>query len=168
MRLLFIRHGIAADRDEWAKSGQPDSDRPLTDRGRSRMRRAARGLARILPRPDLIATSPYLRAAETAAIVAKAFGGPAPIELTALVPGVEFADLVTWLRSQKAAGTVALVGHEPHLGGALCYFLTGRRDSFFEFKKGGAGLIQLADPPTAGVARLVWTMEPAQLKRIDE
>ena len=71
MRLLFIRHAIAEDRDEWAKSGRPDAERPLTDRGRDRMRRAARGLARLLPRPDLIATSPYLRAAETAAIVSK-------------------------------------------------------------------------------------------------
>lgn len=168
MRLLFIRHAIAEERDEWAKSGQPDSDRPLTDRGRARMRRSARGLARLLPRPDLIATSPYVRAAETAAIVSKGFGGPEPVELTALVPGVEFADLVTWLRAQKATGIVALVGHEPHLSGALCYFLTGRREGFFDFKKGGAALVQLADPPTPGVARLLWTMEPGQLRRIDE
>lgn len=168
MRLLFIRHAIAADRDEWAKSGRPDSERPLTDRGRDRMSRAARGLARLIPRPDLIATSPYLRAAETATIVSKGFGGPAPVELAALVPGVEFADLVTWLRAQKVTGTVALVGHEPHLGGALCYFLTGRREGFMEFKKGGAALVQLADPPTPAVARLLWVMEPGMLRRIDE
>lgn len=168
MRLLFIRHAIAAERDEWAKSGQPDSDRPLTDRGRERMRRSARGLARLLPRPDLIATSPYLRAAETAAIVAKAFGGPEPVALAALVPGMEFADLVTWLRSLQATGIVALVGHEPHLSGALCYFLTGRREGFFEFKKGGAALVQLADPPTPAVARLLWVLEPGQLRNIDD
>jgi phosphohistidine phosphatase len=137
MRLLFIRHAIAGDRDEWAKSGRPDADRPLTDRGRVRMRRAARGLTRVIPRPDVIATSPYLRAAETAAIVSKAYGGPPPVELPALVPGVEFAELVTWLRSQKVTGTVALVGHEPHLGGALCYFLTGRREAFLSSRKAG-------------------------------
>ena len=168
MRLLFIRHAIADDRDEWAKSGRPDSERPLTDRGRDRMRRSARGLTRVLPQPDVIATSPYLRAAETAAIVSQAYGGPPPVELPALVPGVEFADLVTWLRSQKVSGTVALVGHEPHLGGALCYFLTGRRENFFEFKKGGAALVQLADPPTPGVARLLWVLEPGQLRNIEE
>jgi phosphohistidine phosphatase len=168
MRLLFIRHAIAGDRDEWVKSGRPDSERPLTDRGRERMRRSARGLTRILPQPDMIATSPYLRAAETAAIVSSAFDGPPPVELTALVPGTEFADLVTWLRAQKVTGTVALVGHEPHLGGALCYFLTGRRENFFEFKKGGAALVQLADPPTPGVARLLWVLEPGQLRNIEE
>jgi phosphohistidine phosphatase len=168
MRLLFIRHAIADDRDEWAKSGRPDAERPLTDRGRDRMRRSARGLTRVLPQPDVIATSPYLRAAETAAIVSQAYGGPPPMELPALVPGVEFADLVTWLRSQKVSGTVALVGHEPHLGGALCYFLTGRRENFFEFKKGGAALVQLADPPTPGVARLLWVLEPGQLRNIEE
>jgi len=168
MRLLFVRHAIADDREEWAKSGRPDSDRPLTDRGRDRMRRAARGLARLIPQPDIIATCPYIRAAETAAIVSSEFGGPPPLELPALVPGVEFADLVTWLRAQKVAGTVALVGHEPHLSGAFCYFLTGRREAFFEFKKGGAALVQLADPPTPGVARLLWILEPGQLRRIDE
>jgi len=168
MRLLFIRHAIAGDRDEWVKSGRPDSERPLTDRGRERMRRAARGLTRMLSQPDLIATSPYLRAAETAAIVSSAFDGPPPVELPALVPGTEFADLVTWLRSQKVTGTVTLVGHEPHLGGALCYFLTGRRENFFEFKKGGAALVQLADPPTPGVARLLWILEPGQLRNIEE
>lgn len=166
MRLLFIRHAIAADRDEWATSGRSDNDRPLTDRGRKRMRRAARGLARLVPQPEVIATSPYARAAETAAIVAKAFGGPAPVELAALVPGVEYADLVNWLRGQKVTGTVVLVGHEPHLGGALCYVLTGRREAFYEFKKGGAALVQLADPPTAGVARLLWAMDPGALRRV--
>ena len=75
MRLLFIRHAIADDREEWAKSGRPDADRPLTDRGRDRMRRAARGLTRLITQPDIIATSPYLRAVETAAIVSNEFGG---------------------------------------------------------------------------------------------
>lgn len=168
MRLLLIRHAIAGDRDEWATTGRPDAERPLTDRGRDRMRRAARGLARLIPRPDIIATSPYLRAAETAAIVSKAFAGPAPVELPVLVPGVEFAELVSWLRQQKVDGTIALVGHEPHLGGTLCYFLTGRREGFFEFKKGGAALVQLADPPTPGVARLLWSLEPGQLRRIND
>ena len=168
MRLLFIRHAIAEDRDDWAESGRPDAERPLTDRGRDRMRRAARGLSRLLPGPDMIATSPYLRAAETAAIVSSAYGGPPPVELNAMVPGVEFTDLVTWLRSLKVTGTVALVGHEPHLGSALCYFLTGRRENFFEFKKGGAALVQLTDPPTPGVARLLWILEPGQLRSIEE
>ena len=79
---------------------------------------------------------------------------------------MDLGDLVTWLRGQKASATIALVGHEPHLGDALCYILTARREGFYEFKKGGAALIQIADPPTAGVARLLWVLDPGQLRRI--
>ena len=70
MQLLVIRHAIAMEREEWAKSGRPDSDRPLTDTGRRRMRKNARGLQRVSPHPDVIATSPWLRAADTARVVA--------------------------------------------------------------------------------------------------
>jgi phosphohistidine phosphatase len=59
MQLLIVRHAIAMEREEFAKTGRPDSDRPLTDTGRRRMRKNARGLQRISPHPDLIATSPW-------------------------------------------------------------------------------------------------------------
>ena len=74
MQLLVIRHAIAMEREEWAKSGRPDSDRPLTDTGRRRMRKNARGLQRISPHPNLIASSPWLRAADTARVVAETLG----------------------------------------------------------------------------------------------
>ncbi len=167
MRLLVIRHAIAAERDEWAQTGKPDGERPLTDRGRSRMREAARGLARLVDVPDVIATSPLTRAAQTAAIVGKALGAPDPAELPALLPDADYATLVSWLRGLKTQGTVAVVGHEPHLSGLVCYLLTGRRETFLDLKKGAAALIQLADPPTPGVARLLWTIAPGGLRRIE-
>src|SRR5262245_13191928 len=74
MNLVVIRHAIAMERDEWARTGRPDSDRPLTDTGRRRMRKNARGLQRIAPHPDVIATSPWLRAADTARVVAETLG----------------------------------------------------------------------------------------------
>ena len=73
MDLLVIRHAIAMDRDEFAETGQPDSERPLTDFGRRRMRKNARGLRAIVDTPEVIGTSPYPRAAETAEIVADAW-----------------------------------------------------------------------------------------------
>jgi len=48
MQLLVIRHAIAMEREEYARTGRPDSDRPLTDTGRRRMRKNARGLQYIL------------------------------------------------------------------------------------------------------------------------
>ena len=53
MQLLVIRHAIAEDREVFGNEGRPDSDRPLTEYGRRRMRKNARGLRRISPRLDL-------------------------------------------------------------------------------------------------------------------
>jgi phosphohistidine phosphatase len=56
MHLLVIRHGLAGDREEFAKTGRPDDERPLTPKGRRRMRRNARGLRTLVPGLDLLAT----------------------------------------------------------------------------------------------------------------
>ena len=168
MRLLIIRHAIAEDREEWAKTGKPDDERPLTARGRKRMRQTAEGIARLVEAPEVVGTSPLVRAVQTAEVVAETFGVEKTAEVPALSPGADFGDLVTWLRSLKTNGTVAVVGHEPHLSGFACYLLTGRRESFLELKKGAACLIQLSEPPTPGVARLLWSMAAGQLRSITD
>src|SRR5579862_9064812 len=56
--LLIVRHGPAGDRDEWAKSGKDDDERPLTPRGTREMRRAAKGLRKLVGAIDAIGTSP--------------------------------------------------------------------------------------------------------------
>ena len=87
MQLLVIRHGIAKDRDAWAQTGAPDAMRPLTRRGRRRMRRSARGLARLVEKLDALASSPLVRAKQTAEIVSDAFGGIEIDEAPSLAPG---------------------------------------------------------------------------------
>jgi phosphohistidine phosphatase len=168
MRLLIVRHAIAEDREEWAKTGKSDNDRPLTGKGRKRMSRIARGLAALVDTPEVVGTSPLTRAVETAEILAEAVGLEKTVAVPALDPSADFGDMVTWLRSLKTNGTVAVVGHEPHLSGFACYLLTGRRESFLELKKGAACLIQLSEPPTPGVARLLWSLAPGQLRSIDD
>src|ERR1700730_3326149 len=80
MNVLLIRHAPAV---RTGTAGLRDHDRPLTRRGRQRFRQAARGLARITERPDILLTSPLVRARDTAEIAAAAFkrvtprGGPA-------------------------------------------------------------------------------------------
>ena len=59
MRLLLIRHAIAVPR---GTPDVPDDERPLTKRGVTRFRSAARGLAEAVARPDVLLTSPLLRA----------------------------------------------------------------------------------------------------------
>ena len=69
MRLLIIRHAAAVER---GTPGLGDDDRPLTPKGKSRFRAAAKGLARIVARPDVLLTSPLPRARQTAEIAARA------------------------------------------------------------------------------------------------
>lgn len=168
MKLLVIRHGVAEDRDSFAASGQPDSMRPLTDEGRKRMRTAARGLHRVIPRLTLLASSRLVRAAQTAEVVSKAYGGMDVVTLEELSPERRPDELLGWLRSHQLGDTVAVIGHEPHLGFLIGWLLTGRNDSFVEMKKGGAVLLEFDDPPSGGNAVLAWSIPPRQLRWLGE
>ena len=165
MQLLVVRHAIAMEREEWAKTGRPDSDRPLTDTGRRRMRKNARGFQRIAPLPDLIVTSPWLRAADTARVIAETLGLAHMETLDAMLPDHAPADLAAWLNDRAQLSCVAVVGHEPHLG-ELVTWLLGGSGSRVEFKKGGACLLQIDEKVAKGSARLVWHLTPALLRAL--
>jgi phosphohistidine phosphatase len=166
MQLLVIRHAIAEDREEFAASGRPDSDRPLTDYGRRRMRKNARGLRRIAPNPDVVASSPFLRAADTARIVADAFGVAKVDTVKELTPEHPPRDLASWLSRHPPDAVVAIVGHEPHLGTLITWLLGGRETHNVELKKGGACLLDTGESLDGGVAALHWLLTPAQLRAI--
>jgi phosphohistidine phosphatase len=55
------------------------------------------------------------------------------------------------------------VGHEPYLSSLAGLLLTGRRASVFNFKKGGACLLEL-DEPRPGAARLGWLVTARTLR----
>jgi phosphohistidine phosphatase len=165
MRILIIRHGVAEEAASDGK-GQDDALRELTKAGRQRMRKAAKGLKEIVPAIDLIASSPLIRASQTADIVASAFGAVRVVQIAGLSPRKPPAQLVEWLNAHPQEATVALVGHEPHLGTFLCWLLTGLQESFVVLKKGGAAMIETNSPVTAGRGKLLWLLKPSQLRRL--
>src|SRR5208337_3061598 len=69
MEIYFLRHG-----DSPKGVGIEDGKRPLSDRGAARMKRVALGMARLGVHPDLVLTSPLVRARQTAEIVARGLG----------------------------------------------------------------------------------------------
>jgi phosphohistidine phosphatase len=166
MKLLVVRHAVAQEREEFAATGRPDDLRPLTDGGRRRMRRGARGLRRLVPHLDVLASSPLTRAMQTAEIVAEAYHGMEVTAVAELAPEAVPDALVPWLGGVPPTSTVAVVGHEPHLGFLLGWLLTGRHASFVELKKGGACLLEFEDPPAAGGATLLWCAPPKQLRAL--
>jgi phosphohistidine phosphatase len=164
MRLLVIRHAIAEERDAFAETGKDDGERPLTGPGRRKFERGVRGLRRVVPSLDLLATSALVRAVETGAIVQRAYRIDQPARLRELDPAAEPAALVRWLTRQRRLPVVAVVGHEPHLSRLVEHLLAGSERGFLDLKKGGACLLDLGSSPGRGRAELLWLLTAAQLR----
>lgn len=160
MKLLLVRHAIAVPS---GTADIADDERPLTGRGRKRFRKAARGLARIVPTPDLLLTSPLLRARETAEIAAAAWGGLTPTS-EPLLAGAAPARVLAALAAHRDKGVVALVGHEPGMSELLAHLIGGTAQRV-PFKKGGAALIEM-DEGRPGLGRLTWFLPPRLLRRL--
>lgn len=167
MDLLVVRHAIAEERAAFARSGKKDDERPLTAAGRAKLEKGVRGLRRIVKSIDLLATSTLVRAIETGAILADRYGGIRTVRLAELAPDAKPAALLGWLRSQQRRPTIAVVGHEPHLSALVELLLTGKPAGFVGLKKGGACLLSLPKPASAGGAELRWLLTAGLLRRLD-
>ncbi|MDO9171737.1 MAG: histidine phosphatase family protein [bacterium] len=162
MELLLIRHAIAEERSSGDWNG--DRERPLTSAGADRFRRIARVLATVWDPPDLVLTSPYARAWQTAQILEEDAGWAAPEACPELEPTNLPATVLDALRARDAAERVVLVGHEPMMSGTLSLLLGGSAGAvLLEMKKGGAALVRCDAPPLAGTAELVWLLPPRVL-----
>lgn len=160
--LYLIRHAIAEERgDAWPD----DSKRPLTDDGKSAMRKAARGFARLGEPLDVVLTSPYTRARQTAEIVANEFDTrPQLVVADSLTPSGTFQGVLTDLEKLAKKSRIALIGHEPSIGELAARFAGLRRP--LEFKKGAICRIDVKTLPPAGPGALRWFATPKILRAI--
>lgn len=169
MQVLIIRHAPAEDRADFNQNGKPDDLRPLTAKGRAKMRKNVQGLQTIVPQIDRIADSPLVRAQQTAGLLASGYPNAIRETLPALAPaGSDFASSILLYLQQHAknAQTIALVGHEPDLGALAMWLLCGRADSWMPLKKGAACLLEFIDEVEAGQAELCWMLRPKQLRQL--
>lgn len=165
MELLVVRHAIAEARDPGV-SAETDAARRLTSEGKKRFRRGARGLRRLVPELDLIATSPLVRAVQTAQILAEFYEGVEMLEAGALAPAEASDAVASWLAERVPDTTVALVGHEPALGLMVGWLLSGKSRGVLQLKKGAACLLSCPGSPGAGTATLLWSLRPGHLRRL--
>jgi phosphohistidine phosphatase len=156
MQLLVIRHARAQDRETFAGTKEPDSERPLTAKGIRRMKKAARGLRSLVPSIGLLASSPLRRATETARIIADVYGGIRIVERDELAPGAAVGELIEWLASRRADDPACIVGHEPDLSELLATLLADRSEQPAKLKKGSATLVKFAGPVAKSKGRLQW------------
>lgn len=152
LELYLLRHAHAGDSAKW---DGPDSERPLSPKGRRQAERLGAFLAERGFAPDAIVTSPKLRARQTAELVADAIGIAIAIDdrLGGPLDPEDIGDI-----AERAGGTsVVLVGHDPDFSD-LCAVLTGTE--FLPMKKGTLARIDMALPvaPNGGILR--WLLPP--------
>jgi len=163
MNLYLLRHAIAVERG--TPGYEVDSTRPLTPDGARKMHSIAEGMVRLKIDPDIIISSPYLRARQTADIVAEAFHLRRSVELhDALSPGGDPARLLGDL-GQLAANrkSVLLVGHEPDLSELASTLIAGSLDVSLDLRKGGLCLLAAPSLHYGQCATLKWLLTPRQL-----
>ena len=132
MQIYLLRHGLA----EEGKPDGRDPDRQLTSEGKKKLREVLRHARAAGMNPQLILSSPYKRAIQTAEVAAAALGYKDEILRTkVLQPASDPREVWEEIRIHKDAKELLLVGHEP-LFGIVSGFLLGAPNLQLDFKKG--------------------------------
>lgn len=166
MQLLIVRHSAAEDKEDFAKTGKSDDLRPLTAEGKETMAQAAKGLREVVPEISELATSPLVRARETAEILARAYRIEIGATTDVLSPEAPVEKFIEWIADRAKRDVIAVVGHEPHLSALTTWLMCGTKESRIELKKGGACLLTFHGAPKAGSATLEWLMHPKHLRAL--
>jgi phosphohistidine phosphatase len=166
MQLYIVRHGIAINRED--SKCPAEAERYLTQEGIDKTKQVAKGVAALGATAELLISSPYVRAMQTAEIFAAALKYPKTKirQSQALLPGSEGSVLFRELAKEKQASSVFVFGHAPHLDEVIATAL-GSKQHITSLKKAGVALVELKrlTPPSA---TLVWLATPKMLRKARE
>ena len=157
IELHLLRHADAGDPLAWQR---PDEERPLSDKGEKQADRLGRFLAGVGFAPDAIITSPKIRAAQTAEIVARHLGVTVSVD-ERLAGAFGIDDIDRLLVDAGDPARAVIVGHDPDFSdllGDLC----GLPDALM--KKGAFARIDAERPLRPGGGSLRWLVPPDLLK----
>jgi len=164
MDLYIVRHGIALD---GVPEGQSDFERPLTEEGVEKLKWIGKGLRALEARPEVILTSPLVRARQTAERLRDSLQCVARIEeIVSLSPSAKREELYRELQSRGKLASIMLVGHQPSLGEIAGEMAWGSADASLDLKKGGACKLELSDLRPVPSGRLLWLLTPAILRKL--
>lgn len=162
MRLILIRHAKAEVRD--STRYPDDAQRPLTTKGREEQAAMARAMKRMGITLDHLVTSPFLRAYETADIIARSMKWTQPLDV-APVLGPEFTvdGVLAYLQQYPVTASVACVGHEPYLSMLAASLLHPTEHLSIDFKKSGAMGFDFQGRAARGAGTLLYFLRPRQV-----
>ena len=152
MKLYLVRHAEAIERP----GTLPDAQKYLTAKGRLAFREIARRVRNAGAAPDIIFSSPLLRAVQTAEILSERLKHRGDIVVTReLAPGFDHEALRSLLYGEESMREAAFVGHEPDLG-MLTAFLLFPAVVDFPFRKGAVTAVETGKDVSRGSARFLW------------
>ena len=162
MNLYVLRHGLA--RDPNGPHYANDDERPLTAKGIKRMIRQVKGMRALGLTMDVIATSPLVRAVQTAEIVHRGLRKSGRLVTSnALRPSEHPATLLEELAAEYSSeDDVMVVGHEPHLSGLISFVVTGEEDRVIRVKKGSLCKLVVPRPSHGRCGWLEWHLTARQ------
>jgi phosphohistidine phosphatase len=164
MQIYVVRHGAAIDREDGKCPSEPE--RYLTPEGIAKTEEVAKGVAALGATADLLLSSPFVRAWQTAEIFAEALGyAKQKIRKTELLlPGADAGVLFRELAKDKDLGDVFLFGHGPQVDDIVALVL-GAKNPCTALKKAGVAVLELkrVSPPSG---ELVWLAPPKLLRRV--
>ncbi len=160
MKIYLVRHGIALEPGETGY--EDDTQRPLTDKGRDKMNKVAHLLKRLSVKPDVILSSPYLRARQTAEVLAKELKYKKDrIEFSErLLPASQPEPILTEIIEKFNVEELVIVGHEPCLGLLISVLTTGEQDLSINLKYGSVCCLTADDFRIERRAILDWLLTP--------
>lgn len=166
MELYVLRHAIALSA---AEAGvYQDAERPLSDEGREKMKRIAAAMGRVGVEVDMVLSSPYLRARDTAIIAHDAMPKETCLEFTnALASGQDGKHILTELKERfRKTKRIMVVGHEPDLS-QLIGRITSLGRLRLEMKKAGLAKIEITELQPELKGTLEWVIPPKVLLAIE-
>jgi phosphohistidine phosphatase len=164
MEIFLLRHAIAENIDP---AGGSDAERPLSAKGIAKMKKAARGMSRLIEEVDTVFTSPLKRAFETAMITARILKIQDRVRiLEPLSPGVSSAALLEALRSHGKFNRIMLIGHNPSLS-LFASTLLGIEEQIIDLSKSGLCLVDL-DSLRSPKGILRWVLTPEVLSKLSD
>ena len=164
MELYFLRHAIAEDRT--GSRLISDKDRQLTSKGAKKMECVAKGMKNLELSFDLVLSSPYLRAKQTAEIVVKSFHLQKALEFSShLIPEGNPKELIEELNvSYHKKKNILLVGHEPFLSSLISLLVSGKTDMSITLKKAGLCKLSVERLQYEHCATMEWLLTPRQIR----
>ena len=165
MKIYLMRHGIANEPD--GTSFEVDSQRPLTAKGRDKIKLIARTLKELDIKPNLILSSPYIRAEQTATILAKEFDRKKNLKFSdLLVPDGKPEAIIGEIVENYLVGELVIVGHEPCLSLLISTLVAGRSELAINIKKGGVCCLSTDDLSLERRATIEWLLPPKILLKV--